>query len=545
MAELSGNTCEIVTLLPLGVICNTVNASTPITTNGSIYLNITGGTAPYSVTWSNGGQGQSLINLKSGDYTANIVDYYGDYSATTTCTVNYDTFNLDKFEDCSNSGIYVYYKSQEPSIFTSGKIYELNGRGGCWTSSGTTLWAGETYVDSFAIINGGPYDDCDSCLPEPTPTPVYPQYICLSKNSSPYTQYTFESGSTIYNGYPVWEETGSTGYKMVYIITNSSWIVSGWTGGILTTATPISTPPPLGTWITLGSSESWTAVSGNCTNSPISITLRISNPSCSATNDGQIIVSAIGGVPPYTYSLDGSFYQNSSTFNGLAAGSGTLFVKDSVGTIQTQTYTLTNQSSVRVYNLGLGPSSSETTIVNSLTEEVKKRSYGIDFSSSFTSNLPVVPDIITYQVGVSYTIQLRGSNTGTQRVPSFTTGVTVTSTGGYSVTSTSEYYGNVTSIVTIGSQTQPQSAITYNKIYNVTYNPANKISGEKFDLEITNGGEVYTGGATELPQSVNSRVRIEFSKVKLTNTNLCSSIGTTFNSTSNQIQISISESKIL
>jgi len=544
MAALSGNTCEVVTLLPLGVVCNTVNASTPITTNGSIYLNITGGTAPYNVTWSNGGQGQSLINLKSGDYTATVVDYYGDYSATTTCSVGFDTFSLDKFEDCSNSGSYIYYKSQEPSIFTSGKIYELNGRGGCWISSGTTLWTGETYTNSFAVVNGGPFNDCVTCLPTPTPIPVYPQYICLSKNSSPFTQYTFESGSTVYNGYPVWEETGSTGYKMVYFTNAGVWVMSGWTGSGILQSLPKSGPPPTGTWLVLGSSETWNAVTGNCVNTPISITLQKSNPSCSATNDGQIIVSATGGIPPYTYSLDGSFYQNSSTFNGLAAGSGTVFVKDTTGTVQTQTYTLTNQSNVRVYNLGLGAAGSETTIVSSLSEEVKKRSYGIDFNSSFSSNLPVVPDIITYQVGVSYSIQLRGSNSGGQTVPSFTTGVTVTSTGGYSVTSTSDYYSNVTSIVTIGGQTQPQSAITYNKTYYVTYNPANKISGEKFVLEITNGGEVYTGGSTDLPQSVNSRVRIQYSNVKLTNTNLCSSIGSNFNSLTNQIQISISESKL-
>lgn len=80
MAQLSGNTCDVITLLPLGVICDSTNSSTPTTSNGSIYLQITGGSSPYNVTWSNGGQGQSLINLKAGDYTATVVDYYGDYS---------------------------------------------------------------------------------------------------------------------------------------------------------------------------------------------------------------------------------------------------------------------------------------------------------------------------------------------------------------------------------------------------------------------------------------------------------------------------------
>ena len=544
MAQLSGNTCEIITLLPLGVVCNTVNASTPTTTNGSIYLDITGGTAPYTVTWSNGGQGQSLINLQYGDYTATVVDYYGDYSATTTCSVGYDSFNLDKFEDCSNSGTYLYYKSQEPSIFTSGKVYQLSNKPGCWISSGTTLWTNQTYVNSFAVINGGPFNDCVSCLPTPTPTPVYPQYICLSKNSSPYTQYTFESGSTVYNGYPVWSETGSTGFKMIYNVNSSVWQMSGWTGGgILQTPTSAG-PPPTGTWLVLGSSETWTAVSGNCASTPITIAIQKSNPTC--TDDGQLVITAGGGTPGYTYSLDGSFYQNSSTFNGLSAGSGTVFVKDSLGNVQTQTYTLTNQTPSRTYGLSAGISTSETTLIDSYNQKVVKQTYGVDLGSSLSYSLPVYPDIVSFRVGISYGINLFGTNNGSINVPTFTTGVTVTATGGYSVTSTTEYYDNVTSIVTIGAQTQPKSAITYNKTYYVTYNPQNYITGEKLTFEITNGGQVYTGGNGDLPQRVSSKLnRIQGTNIKLENINPCSTVSSGLSIIQNKLNINISESNLL
>ena len=52
MGQLSGNSCNIITLFPLGVECNSVNSSTPETSNGLISLYITGGTAPYNVTVS-------------------------------------------------------------------------------------------------------------------------------------------------------------------------------------------------------------------------------------------------------------------------------------------------------------------------------------------------------------------------------------------------------------------------------------------------------------------------------------------------------------
>ena len=97
MGQLSGNSCNIITLFPLGVECNVINSSTPQTTNGLISLYITGGTAPYNVIWNGGQQGSLLTNLGPGEYTATVVDYYGDFTGTTTCTVDYYILYLEKF----------------------------------------------------------------------------------------------------------------------------------------------------------------------------------------------------------------------------------------------------------------------------------------------------------------------------------------------------------------------------------------------------------------------------------------------------------------
>jgi len=434
MAQLSGNTCDIITLLPLGVICDSTNASTPTTSNGSIYLQITGGSSPYNVTWSNGGQGQSLINLKPGDYTATVVDYYGDYSATTTCTVGYDSFNLDWFENCSNSGTYVYYVSQAPSIFTSGLVYELSGRDGCWTSSGTTLWTGQTYTDSFATVKGGPFDTCEACLPDPEPTPVYPQYICLAKDTSPFTQYTFESGSTTYNGYPVWEETGSTNYKMVYLSNQAVWSMSGWTNGILQTNTK-SSPPPTGAWLQLGSDITWTATSGICTTTPISIQLQLSNPSCSKDKDGQILITASGGVPGYTYSLDGNTYQNSSTFSNQDAGSGTVYVKDSNGTIQTKSYTLSYLYTPVTYENSLGFTGNSYYLPTIYTQNYRQK-FEWGFKSEITPSISS-PKVLTYDFIVESEFQTQSWNSNK---PSVVTGVTINTVGNVSISGPTNTY---------------------------------------------------------------------------------------------------------
>ena len=67
---------------------------------------------------------------------------------------------------------------------------------------------------------------------------------------------------------------------------------------------------------------------------------------CSA-NDGQItIISVSGGSGPYQYSLDGSSFQGSNTFNNLSAGSYTVYVKDDNGCTQTTTAVINQPDAV-------------------------------------------------------------------------------------------------------------------------------------------------------------------------------------------------------
>ena len=82
------NECSPITLFPLGVNCDVINPTTRVSNDGSINLIITGGTPPYSIVWSNGVVNTTtLTNLGGGSYTASVIDYYGDFSAQTTCEV--------------------------------------------------------------------------------------------------------------------------------------------------------------------------------------------------------------------------------------------------------------------------------------------------------------------------------------------------------------------------------------------------------------------------------------------------------------------------
>ena len=139
----SVNTCNIFTVYPMGVDCETTNASA-VGNDGSMQLFITGGTPPYTIEWSTGDVGETtLSNIVAGTYSATVTDYYGDFTQTATCVV----------------------EGPAPAI----------------TPSSTPT-------------------------PTPSPTPSYPSNMCLTKNQSPYTQYQFDYQGTI-SGRPSWSGT--------------------------------------------------------------------------------------------------------------------------------------------------------------------------------------------------------------------------------------------------------------------------------------------------------------------------------------------------
>lgn len=428
MGLLSGNSCNIITILPLGLSCSSIDASTPDATNGVIALYVTGGTPPYNITWSNGLQGSPLTNLSPGNYTATVTDYYGDFTATTTCTVGSDSFYLEKFEDCSNSGSYIYYLANLPSSFSPGKVYNLTTQNGCWISSGTTLYSGETYYNYFATTNYSAYTDCNSCLPPPIPPVVYPNYLCLSVtnliNQNTIQQINFSSGNTI-NGYPSW--TSSTpSYTMFYNTGMTRWEIQGWTGN----GNPsynYPTAPPNGTWTSNGAPLITVNVTtGICTTPPITITHNKTNPTCVGINNGVINIFANGGLSPYTYSINGITYQASSTFIGLSSGNYTIYVKDSLNNIVTQSVTLVPQSSVVNYvlNLSLTPVATQ---VNAGPTATKTWYWKIDVT-------PTLPPTQTVSFNVNFAINISGSTFGL-----------------ISTTTSNNINGNVVNTATFGS----------------------------------------------------------------------------------------------
>jgi gliding motility-associated-like protein len=124
-----------------------------------------------------------------------------------------------------------------------------------------------------------------------------------------------------------------------------------WSPGSYTDSTE-SNLGPANYIITVTDANGCTASTSDSLSAPplINDSLIIDSTSCPGSADGHIIVNANGGTPgnpiTYTYSLDGTNYQQENNFFSLAAGVYQVYVKDSPGCVLHTTATIYQPSAI-------------------------------------------------------------------------------------------------------------------------------------------------------------------------------------------------------
>ena len=285
------NDCDVFTLFDMGIRCQVLKQpSSNGTFNGILTLKVTGGTAPYSYYWTGGQRTQTLRNIPAGNYPVTVVDYYGDYTASTICSI----FAPSPTPTTTNT--------PTPTITPS------------------SVWPNLCLIVTYATQAFGPY-----------------QFVISgSQNGRP--QWT--SGSLVL-GWSTrnlrWEIQGWTNTVGLPVSTDPSNIpVSSWSiaGGV-------------------GTQPSISMTQGTCpTYLPLSTNVVATNTSCSGTLNcnGSISVTTMGGIPPYIYSINnGNTYQSSNVFNGLCENTYTVIIKDSLNNTQTQVVQLGFDSAPTTY----------------------------------------------------------------------------------------------------------------------------------------------------------------------------------------------------
>jgi hypothetical protein len=302
------NECDVITIFPLGVECFTVDPTTSDSFDGAVTLGITGGTPPYEVVWENGSLAQSLSNIGVGEYNSIVTDYYGDFTAYTTCVLSVET-----------------------PITTTTTTQELL----------------PSYEDiCITIIRG-------------------------NKLSSYVEYYQFDFNNYI-GDYPTWTNITDGLDIVWDVTNNqweiSGWTV-GQIININPVIPPLSGWDSLGSTLP-DRVLSITAVSGLCQLlSMPNLTIRVNNPECGC--DGSLMVSPFGGTSPYEYSIDGgSTFDATTIYNGLCQGTYIVYVRDSSGFTYSETVTLSAPTSSVNYVLTmlyLGGNSFEVNISPSLS----------------------------------------------------------------------------------------------------------------------------------------------------------------------------------
>ena len=405
MAIISGNTCSIVTILPMEVSCITTNATNYNSTDGTMTLEITGGTSPYTIYWSNGSQNvQTLSNVSPGTYTATVVDYYGDYSASTTCVIGYE------------------YVTPTPTMTPT---------------------------------------------PSATPTPYIPDELCLQNNTGT-SAFTFTYVGQL-NGRPYW--SGTSSQNIVYNSSTSYWVVSGWTGsGSMVQYT--SNYIPTGSWNNLGGTNptiTWSVVTGSCATAPMTVTITKTDETCLGECNGTLNVSVLGGTSPYTYSLNGATPQSSNIFTSLCPGSGTVTVEDASGNTSTQSYTINAGGVAQPYTLTLN----QTTTNGLISSTSSSKTMNWNISSS-----PVIPigGSISFKMIMTH-LQINNKVTSPTQNASFTTGSTITVSGGATYSLVTAGTPAISSNPVIGCPNSLEVLTGQTKTYNVTIPYGGSISG--------------------------------------------------------------------
>jgi gliding motility-associated-like protein len=282
--------------------------------NGSVSISSTGGIPSYSYHWSNGSTQTTLTGLSAGTYFVTITDNIG-CTVSTSVTIN-----------------------QPPLLTTSisptniGCFNQNNGSATASASGGTTpynyLWSTGSTSNSINNLMIGTYTitvtDLNGCTASASITITQP--TILTTSIIPPTNVTCFAGS---NGSATIVPNGGTS---PYSYNWSNGTNNATASGLIT-----------GTYnVTVTDNHGCTATNSVIINQPPKIITNISsitNVSCNGSSNGSAMVTANGGVPPYTYTWSNGSHAPAIT--NLISGTYTVTVTDNNGCTASNSVTIT------------------------------------------------------------------------------------------------------------------------------------------------------------------------------------------------------------
>lgn len=405
------------------------NASCFEAADGSIQLTPSGGTAPYTISWtaSNGGgiptgQGtnNTLTNLSPGDYSVTITDDNNcEYTNTYTITepsqllLSYNTSIEVSCNGGSDGSITVEVNGGTPPY-----SFSLNNVGQ------TPQISGDLY--SFTNLTAGTYlisvTDSNQCTSNPSGiVQIINEPDPINVTINDFALACFGDADGIING-------TISGGTAPYVITNDQTAESktvSFDGGTFNFSSLVAGNYTFS--ITDAESSSGgtgcTATASADVTEPTELTAsaNISNSTCFESDDGGITVTPAGGTAPYTFSWTASGggivptgQETSSTLSGLAAGDYQVTVVDDNGCPFIDAYTITEPAQLSLGSASFVDVSCNGGSDGSITVEVNggTPNYTFSINGAVVSPASVAGDLYTFS-GLNaddYTVTVTDTN---------------------------------------------------------------------------------------------------------------------------------------
>ena len=308
----------IVTASQTNVTCNGL-------CDGTVTLYITGGSDPYSYLWSNGAISNPITNLCAGIYSSTITDANG-CTATTSVTISEQAILSVSVSQTNVTCNGLCNGTATPVISGGTSPYSCLWSNGQTSINATNLCAG---IYSVTVTDG---NNCTATTSDTITQPVVLTMSVLSQTNVHCNGFCDGSATvTIGGGTSPYSINWSNGMSFNNITSTTS-TVNGLCAGAYSA--------------TLTDANGCTATTSVTITEPSAIIVSVSqtNVKCNGVCDGNISLSASGGVPSYTYLWGNA--EIDSTITDLCAGVHCYTVTDANNCIATGCVTITQPAPI-------------------------------------------------------------------------------------------------------------------------------------------------------------------------------------------------------
>ena len=322
------STTQQVTLTEPNPIAVNLTISNAISCNGvcdgELTANVSGGTAAYTITWSNGASGTVASGLCAGTYTVNVIDANGCNTTASLTITEPSAITANQLATDALCG------SCNGAIVLTGTA---GGDGGPYTYN----WSGGTPVPGIpSVINlcPGVYTvtitdgvGCTTVLTQVINSIGGPTSASFNK-----TNPTCNGGS---NGSMTVTATGGTGtYTYLWASGGANATENGLAAGIH--------------YVTITDANGCILIASDTLTEPDPIvnTPVITDASCNGVCDGTITLSTTGGTFPYSYAWDNSM--TGSAISGLCDGAYVVTTTDGNSCTHVDTFTVGEPTALSV-----------------------------------------------------------------------------------------------------------------------------------------------------------------------------------------------------